>query len=66
MKPLAPPIDLYVGLLQARLRFWLKIPSATAMHARLEAEIADREGKGAASLRPNSNPIHHPTGVGSE
>lgn len=66
MKPIAPPADAKLGMLQARLRFWLTIPSATAMHARLEAEIASREGKGAASLRPNSNPAHHPTGVGSE
>lgn len=40
MKPIAPPADSKLGMLEARLRFWSSVPNATAMHAKLEAEIA--------------------------
>lgn len=40
MKPIVSPADTQRGLLEARLRFWSTVPSATAMRARLEQEIA--------------------------
>ena len=39
MKPLEPPVDARRGLLEARLRFWLTVPRATAMCAKIEAEL---------------------------
>ena len=40
----AADYDYRRGLLESRLRFWLTVPSAAAMVARLEAEISSPAG----------------------
>ena len=45
MNPAQPTYDWKRGLLEARLRFWLTVPNATAMCAKIEAEL-----NGAASV----------------